>query len=98
MLDKNLICSFMPQGVEVVSVGQIFFYPTQPREDNDSVPIQVSWIRLRDWHILSTGANTFTQVGHQPSFQLVLCIGQSSRQDEQTNKHTNIQTNKQTNK
>ena len=23
---------------------------------------QVSWIRLRDWHILSTGANTFTQV------------------------------------
>jgi len=34
----------------------------------------VSWIRLRDWHILSTGANTFTQderfsVRHSPGTQ-----------------------------
>ena len=26
-----------------------------------TVSLQVSWIRLRDWHILSTGPSTFTQ-------------------------------------
>ena len=27
--------------------------------------LQVSWIRLRDWHILSAGLNTFTKVGER---------------------------------